>query len=605
MAGTMPLPVGSTLVAGWTVVLDTVDYVGPYWAAYEGGRSIDLNGITPGGVEQSVATSPGATYLVTFFLAGDPTCGPAVKTVQVSAAGQSATFAFDTTGASLADPRWNAREWMFTAAGTTSTLQFASQTVGACGPAVDGVRVTEIPAGGPVAKVSVKRVVGPAGTVHPRWTDATVENLVAEQDIFFGAACGLTFVLDEIVDVVDPRLPSSWFDMDIVPTGWGSFEVAAEGDPCAFAWRTDAVNVYLVGLLTGPSGPFGGVCSFPGATPTTDDLIVLAPSPPPLAAAWTEGRALAHELGHYFGLYHTNETTLGVEQQGSCQALAPNCASAGDLVCDTPADPFPSGDLAALDSLYGCGSCFGCDSCPYRALRWNPLANFSGTTIDQGRFTPGQGTRILSALFASRTHVLVGGVSAAIASVAPASALYPGPTTVTVAGTDLPTMGTVRLYVSGQAPSSPAGAPTSTAVTATFPSPLPPGFHCVAIRQDDETVAHVSGGVHVRPSARGSILPSPFALSLAFASTIPSAPMAGGFGVPSPVPIPIPGAVYFLDLLPSSILGPVPFLTDAAGDAVFGIAVPPGLSGQEVHVQAAELSGSPIRFTNRVRVIFP
>src|SRR5262245_35182739 len=105
-AGSMSLPVGSTLVAGWTVALDTVDYVGSYWAAYEGGRSIDLNGTGPGGVEQSFATSPGSTYLVTFFLAGDPSCGPAVKTVQVSAAGQSASFAFDTTGASLVDLQW-------------------------------------------------------------------------------------------------------------------------------------------------------------------------------------------------------------------------------------------------------------------------------------------------------------------------------------------------------------------------------------------------------------------------------------------------------------------------------------------------------------------
>jgi choice-of-anchor C domain-containing protein len=605
-AGSMPLPVGSTAVAGWTVVLDAIDYVGSYWPAYEGGRSIDLNGTAPGGVEQSVATSPGATYLVAFFLAGDPTCGPALKSVQVSAAGQSATFTFDTTGASLADPRWNAREWTFTAAGTTTTLQFASQTAGACGPALDGVRVTEIPAGGPVARVSVKRVVGPSGTPHPRWSEATVENLLAEQNAYFGAASGLTFVLDEIVDVVDPRLPTPWYDMDIVATPWGTFEVAAEADPCAFAWRTDAINLYLVGSLTASFGTLGGICSFPVASPSGDDLVILAPSPPAIAAVWTEGRMLAHEFGHYFSLTHTFETGFfGVELQGVCQAVAPNCASAGDLVCDTPADPFPFGDLAGLEALYGCGSCFGCDSCPFRALRWNPLANYSGTTIAQAQFTPGQGGRILSALFASRTHVLVGGVSAAIGSIAPASALYPGPTTLTVAGTDLPATGTVQLYVPGQPPSLPAGSPTPTGVTASFAAPLPPGFHCVAVRQDGETVARMAGGLHVRPSARGAILPSPFALSLEFASTIPSAPMAGGFGNPSPVPIPIPGAVYFLELLPSSILGPVPFLTDAAGDAVFGVAVPPGLSGQEVHVQAAELSGPPIRFTNRVRVIFP
>ncbi|MGH7150154.1 MAG: choice-of-anchor C family protein, partial [Planctomycetota bacterium] len=436
--GSMPLPVGSTAVGGWTVVLDAVDYVGATWPSYEGVRSIDLNGIAPGGVEQAFATSPGGTYLVTFFLAGDPTCAPAVKTVQVSAAGQSANFTFDTTGASLADIRWNAREWTFAAAAATTTLQFASLTPGACGPVVDGVRVTPLPPGAPVARVSVKRVVGPSGTVHPRWTDATVQNILAEQNAFFGGTAGVTFVLEEIVDVVDPRLPASWYAMDLVATPWGSFEIAAESDPCAFAWRTDAINLYLVGSLNTTFGPIGGICSFPVASPYGDDLVVVAASPPAIASEWTEGRALAHEFGHYLDLYHTSETLFGTEQQGICQALAPNCASAGDLVCDTPADPFPLGDLAGLEALYGCGSCFGCGSCAFRSLRWNLLSNFSGITIAQGLLTAGQGSRAANSLSQYRTHVLVGGASAAISSVAPASSLYPGPTAVTVAGTDLP-----------------------------------------------------------------------------------------------------------------------------------------------------------------------
>jgi|GEM_PF-2002356 regulation of enolase protein 1 (concanavalin A-like superfamily) len=46
------------------------------------------------------------------------------------------------------------------------------------------------------------------------------------------------------------------------------------------------------------------------------------------------GSTTAHELGHYFGLYHTHETEFGKEcPDGS------NCSTAGDLMCDTPADP--------------------------------------------------------------------------------------------------------------------------------------------------------------------------------------------------------------------------------------------------------------------------
>jgi len=46
----------------------------------------------------------------------------------------------------------------------------------------------------------------------------------------------------------------------------------------------------------------------------------------------------SHEVGHYFHLFHTHETFLGDEcVDGS------NCTNAGDLICDTPADPRLSG----------------------------------------------------------------------------------------------------------------------------------------------------------------------------------------------------------------------------------------------------------------------
>jgi len=46
---------------------------------------------------------------------------------------------------------------------------------------------------------------------------------------------------------------------------------------------------------------------------------------------------VAHEMGHYFGLYHTWEGSLTSSPElvdGS------NCATTGDFVCDTPADPY-------------------------------------------------------------------------------------------------------------------------------------------------------------------------------------------------------------------------------------------------------------------------
>lgn len=49
--------------------------------------------------------------------------------------------------------------------------------------------------------------------------------------------------------------------------------------------------------------------------------------------AYSDATLLAHELGHYFSLYHTFETVSGYEYvDGS------NCATSGDLICDTAAD---------------------------------------------------------------------------------------------------------------------------------------------------------------------------------------------------------------------------------------------------------------------------
>ncbi len=47
---------------------------------------------------------------------------------------------------------------------------------------------------------------------------------------------------------------------------------------------------------------------------------------------------IAHELGHYFHLYHTHETAFGSECPDGT-----NCLTAGDLLCSTPADPTLSG----------------------------------------------------------------------------------------------------------------------------------------------------------------------------------------------------------------------------------------------------------------------
>lgn len=80
----------------------------------------------------------------------------------------------------------------------------------------------------------------------------------------------------------------------------------------------------------------------------------------------TDGATLIHELGHFYGLYHTHETSFGEEYvDGS------NCEVAGDLLCDTRADP----NLSSPNFMAGC-SYVGQVTDPKGAPYVPPVNNF-------------------------------------------------------------------------------------------------------------------------------------------------------------------------------------------------------------------------------------
>ncbi len=138
----------STSITDWTVDSGNVDYIGTYWAASDGSRSIDLNGNTAGSVKQVFSTTPGATYKVTFDLSGNPAGDLGVKTVRVSGSGGTPTFTdftYDTAtkANTLADMKWENKTYTFVASTASTTLTFASQTAGAYGPAIDNVKIEE------------------------------------------------------------------------------------------------------------------------------------------------------------------------------------------------------------------------------------------------------------------------------------------------------------------------------------------------------------------------------------------------------------------------------------------------------------------------------
>src|SRR5262249_1819340 len=116
------LPPGSTAITGWLITRLDIDIVGTFWHSQDGARSIDLQGLHPGCIAQTFPTEAGKPYSVKFWLAGNPVCGAAVKSMSVSAAGQSASFTFSVSGKTTANMGWVQKSWAFTANSASTTL---------------------------------------------------------------------------------------------------------------------------------------------------------------------------------------------------------------------------------------------------------------------------------------------------------------------------------------------------------------------------------------------------------------------------------------------------------------------------------------------------
>lgn len=146
--------VGTTSLSGWVVHTGNIDRVAGLWPALLAGHGtvVDLNGHTIGGISQSFATTAGTTYVLTFEYGRNPdNTQSGNKPFDVSVIGSA--FA-----ASITNPPsntgWTAYTQMFTATGTTATLNFLSTTTApvyaptsqaAWGPLLDNVSVTAVP----------------------------------------------------------------------------------------------------------------------------------------------------------------------------------------------------------------------------------------------------------------------------------------------------------------------------------------------------------------------------------------------------------------------------------------------------------------------------
>ncbi len=117
-------------------------------------------------------------------------------------------------------------------------------------------------------------------------------------------------------------------------------QVQDESHALVYNYLPNAINIYFCNsVFSEEEGFVGGYAMFPGGS----DIIVMSCNDGEFSLL-----TLAHEIGHFFGLFHTFETENGVEL-----ADGSNCEDSGDLICDTDADPqgFTSVDCEFMGPL--------------------------------------------------------------------------------------------------------------------------------------------------------------------------------------------------------------------------------------------------------------
>lgn len=104
-----------------------------------------------------------------------------------------------------------------------------------------------------------------------------------------------------------------------------SFDKSEESALIAGDYVSNVLNIYFMNTVTSGANSLCGYGHFPWIP---NDVIVMANS------CVLNGSTFVHEIGHYFSLLHTHEPYYGNELVNGS-----NCSTAGDQLCDTPADP--------------------------------------------------------------------------------------------------------------------------------------------------------------------------------------------------------------------------------------------------------------------------
>jgi hypothetical protein len=150
-------------------------------------------------------------------------------------------------------------------------------------------------------RVSIKVIVDPVTGNRPSGiTDVLLRTAETNANVWkLNYSRGYKFRIAEIVNIGGPSQggssgPSQWYGQDprATPEPWNTFQNDINTDS-RYQRRTDQVNFYIT---TSPSSNPGGACPIPPGEPGNISCHGFVNGGP-----WW----MNHELGHFFGLYHT------------------------------------------------------------------------------------------------------------------------------------------------------------------------------------------------------------------------------------------------------------------------------------------------------------
>ena len=160
---------------------------------------------------------------------------------------------------------------------------------------------------------------------------------------------------------------------------------------------TNAMNAYFTQTM-----PYNGYAYYPANRMSSTRMFLNGT----LDTYYLGSGTMPHELGHNFNLMHTFGSTSTTTELVTRGAGA-NCTTAGDLVCDTPADPGRSYPGFATAIQNGCdaytGTCVDANGATFSPDVTN-LMSYYNSTACRSFFSTGQYTRIDAGLAVRQSH---------------------------------------------------------------------------------------------------------------------------------------------------------------------------------------------------------